>query len=101
MKLVWVMVWLIIVVGCSKTEAPPQTPVEEEYPEQEMFTAKISFYTEDRLATLIEAGHVLQYEKQNLIILDSGIVADFLMKRDASARGFGRTRGRLRRVRGI
>lgn len=77
MKFVWAVVWLIIVVGCSTTAPPPETPVEEEYPEQEMFNARISFYSEDRLATLIEAGHVLQYEKQNLIILDSGIVADF------------------------
>ena len=68
-----VFVWL----GCSTPPAPPETPAEEVFPEQELFNAKISFYTEDRLATVIDAGHVLQYEKQSLIILDSGIVADF------------------------
>lgn len=68
---------LILCFGCSTPSPPPQTPAEEVYPEQELFGARISFYTEDRLATLIDAGRVLQFEKQNLIILDSGIVADF------------------------
>lgn len=77
MRLVFAVAWLALVLGCSKTAEPPQTAAEQEYPEQEMFGARISFYTEDRLATVIEAGRVIQYEKQNLIILDSGIVADF------------------------
>lgn len=68
---------LLFALGCSTSPPPPETPAEEEYPEQELFTARISFYTDDRLATVIDAGRVLQYDKQNLIILDSGIVADF------------------------
>lgn len=68
---------LWLTYGCSQPPTPPQTPAEEVYPEQELFGAKISFYSEDRLATLIAAGRVLQFEKQSLIILDSGIVADF------------------------
>ncbi len=70
------MLWWAV-LGCSTTPPPPDTPAEEENPEQELFTARISFYADDRLATVIDAGRVLQYEKQNLIILDSGIVADF------------------------
>ncbi len=77
-RALWLLVCgLFLSYGCSTTPPPPQTPVEEVFPEQELFGAKISFYTEDRLATVIDAGRVLQYEKQNLIILDSGIVADF------------------------
>jgi len=77
-RLLWLLLCgLFLMYGCSVTPPPPQTPVEEVFPEQELFGAKISFYSEERLATLIEAGRVLQYEKQNLIILDSGIVADF------------------------
>ncbi|MCB9366898.1 MAG: LPS export ABC transporter periplasmic protein LptC [Calditrichaeota bacterium] len=77
MKRVLQALLLFGVLGCSSTPPPPEQPAEEEYPEQELSRAKISFYTNDRLATLIDAGHVLQYEKQNLIILDSGVVADF------------------------
>ncbi|MBK6765890.1 MAG: hypothetical protein IPG71_06040 [bacterium] len=77
MKFLFAVAWIALTIGCSKTAAPPQSAAELEYPEQEMFGARISFYTEDRLATVIEAGQVIQYEKQNLIILDSGIVADF------------------------
>ncbi len=77
MKFVLPIVLLAIIIGCSTSQPPPETAAEEEFPEQELFGAKISFYTDDRLATLIEAGHVLQYDKQNLIILDSGVVADF------------------------
>jgi len=68
---------LYLMAGCSTPPAPPETPAETEYPEQELFTARISFYTDDRLATVIDAGRVIQFEKQNVIILDSGIVADF------------------------
>jgi LPS export ABC transporter protein LptC len=77
-RIVWPVVFALFVwYGCSTTPPPPDTPAVEEFPEQELFNAKISFYSEDRLATVIDAGHVLQYEKQSLIILDSGIVADF------------------------
>ncbi len=77
-RLLWLIVCgLFLSLGCSAPPPPPQTPVEEVFPEQELFGAKISFYSEDRLATVIDAGRVLQFEKQNLIILDSGIVADF------------------------
>jgi hypothetical protein len=77
-RLVWLSLSaLFLWYGCSAPPPPPDTPAEEVFPEQELFRAKISFYSEDHLATVIDAGHVLQFEKQSLIILDSGIVADF------------------------
>ncbi len=77
-RLLWIGVGAIFLwQGCSAPPPQPGAPAEEIFPEQELFGAKISFYTEDRLATVIDAGRVLQYEKQSLIILDSGIVADF------------------------
>jgi hypothetical protein len=77
-KLAFSLALAAVLYSCS-TQAPlPATDAVTEYPEQEMFDARISFFTDDRLATVIDAGRVIQYEKQNLIILDSGIVADFL-----------------------
>ena len=77
MKLAFALALAALLYSCSTQTPLPATEAVTEYPEQELFGAQISFFTEDRLATVIDAGRVLQYEKQNLIILDSGIVADF------------------------
>lgn len=75
--------WLALIVvafiaGCTQLQEPPSDPTEsEELPEQELYDAKITFYQEDRLSSILKAGRIRKYEKKQTILMDSGIVVDF------------------------
>lgn len=69
---------LCIAAGCAKIEStsPPETEKNEQ-PQQELYNATITFYQDDRINGILHAGRIRKFERQSIILLDSGIVMDF------------------------
>lgn len=67
-----------VVSGCTKIESSSQTEsTKTERPQQELYDATITFYQDDRLNATLQAGRIRKFERQSVILLDSGVVMDF------------------------
>ncbi len=64
--------------GCSKIGGgPTPVPGTQELPQQELHDAQITFYEEDRLNAVLQAGRIRKFERTAMVLLDSGVIMDF------------------------
>lgn len=70
-------VMLMLVAGCVEIREPQPDPNRYELPQQEFFDARITFYQNDVVAGVLEAGRIRKFERQSMVLLDSGVVMDF------------------------
>ncbi|RQV95773.1 LPS export ABC transporter periplasmic protein LptC [bacterium] len=67
-----------LIASCAELQQPPSDPAESvELPEQELYDATITFYQEDKLSSILQAGRIRKFEKKQTILMDSGIIVDF------------------------
>lgn len=64
-------------IGCAKIESPVKESEKRDLPQQELYNATITFYQEDKLSGVLQAGRIRKYEKQSVILLDSSLIMDF------------------------
>jgi LPS export ABC transporter protein LptC len=63
--------------GCTKIGSPASEGAKADRPQQEYYGATVTFYQDDRLNAILQAGRIRKFEKQSIILLDSGVVMDF------------------------
>ena len=72
------LVALCALTGCTRIESSsPATTDKGERPQQELYSSTITFYQDDRLSAILQAGRIRKFEKQSVVLLDSGVVMDF------------------------
>ncbi|RPH92865.1 LPS export ABC transporter periplasmic protein LptC [candidate division KSB1 bacterium] len=67
----------LLCIGCTKISSPAKESDKQDLPQQELYTATITFYQDDKLSGVLQAGRIRKYEKQSVILLDSSLVMDF------------------------
>jgi LPS export ABC transporter protein LptC len=64
--------------GCTRTESPsPSGAAKTDRPQQELYGSTITFYQDDRLNAVLQAGRIRKFERQSTVLLDSGVIMDF------------------------
>ena len=68
----------VVLSGCTDLQHPSSEPGENvELPEQELYSATITFYKDDQLSTILKAGRIRKYQQKQTVLMDSGVVVDF------------------------
>jgi LPS export ABC transporter protein LptC len=68
---------LVCASGCTKISQPSDEAAKSNLPQQELYDASIRFYQDDKLTSVLQAGRIRKFEKQSVILLDSGVVIEF------------------------
>jgi LPS export ABC transporter protein LptC len=68
---------LLLAAGCTKIAPAPSEVPKGEPPQQEFYGAAITFFQDDKLSAVLKAGRIRKFERQSVVLLDSGVVADF------------------------
>ena len=64
--------------GCTRIESSsPAATDKTDRPQQELYGSTITFYQDDRLNAVLQAGRIRKFEKQSVVLLDSGVIMDF------------------------
>ncbi|MDD5087415.1 MAG: LPS export ABC transporter periplasmic protein LptC [bacterium] len=64
--------------GCARIgESTNPPPAGGERPQQELFDATITFYEQERVSAVLQAGRIRKFERTSQVLLDSGVVMDF------------------------
>lgn len=73
----WLAALCALAAGCTEIRDPQPDPNRFELPQQELFDARITFYQNDAVAGILEAGRIRKFERQSMVLLDSGVIMDF------------------------
>jgi LPS export ABC transporter protein LptC len=72
---------VFITAGCTKIESSSSAEnPKTDRPQQELYDATITFYQDDCLNAVLQSGRIRKFERQSVILLDSGVVMDFYNK---------------------
>ena len=78
MKYIFLVIILIITIGCINDEKEPALPDSiEEYPDQESWDATILITKEANTIGYLKAGKIEKYSKKNITLLKEKIKIDF------------------------
>ena len=91
------LVVLALLSACEDKVKPPvtDTPITEEIPDQESWDSQIIFSDSGRVSAVLQAGHILVYERRLETHLDSGITVDFYDKNEQHTSTLTADRGRV------
>jgi LPS export ABC transporter protein LptC len=73
----WATFLVCALTGCTRMETSSSGADKSERPQQELYGSTITFYQDDRLSAILQAGRIRKFEKQSVVLLDSGVVMDF------------------------
>lgn len=71
------LISLLCMNGCTDLSHTSDGTSAEQLPEQELYDATITFYQDERVTSILQAGRIRKFPKQSSVYLDSGVVVDF------------------------
>ncbi|TKJ41826.1 LPS export ABC transporter periplasmic protein LptC [candidate division LCP-89 bacterium B3_LCP] len=82
MRLVFIFSFCILLTGCSSRDSSPDISVsgKKKYPDQEIWDGKIEVTSDGRRQSVVQAGHILSFERDKITIFRKDVKVDFYDK---------------------
>jgi LPS export ABC transporter protein LptC len=74
---VFLIVWAFVFVFCSKDKSVELEENRENIPDQEMWDTHLKATKNGRLEAIVNFGHMVRYEGNEIALLDEGVIVDF------------------------